>query len=301
MDAIEVSIVIIFLVLLIVIPVIIIIQIFERMKRQRLELRIEIINRQNSILEANPTITKPIERASFLLEHICKIILISLIPIIPIYIFLTNRSLASIFTKITIYFLLIGSSYFFAKAFRWYRYKKIFIKQLPDVIEMVIRSLRAGRTITDSIKTVGEENRGPVADQFRSITDQFELGRDFIAVVSDISNRLRIPEFTFFVIVLSVQQETGGNIIKILSSLVNMLRQRELMLLKIKALSAEGIFSAIFMLSLPLVVMGIFFLLRPEYISVLFTEPKGQYMLLGGAATEILGCLVIFRMVKIDV
>src|SRR3990167_3887106 len=296
MDAIEVSIVIIFLVLLIVIPVIIIIQIFERMKRQRLELRIEIINRQNSILEANPTITKPIERASFLREHIWKIILISLIPIIPIYIFLTNRSLASIFTKITIYFLLIGSSYFFAKAFRWYRYKKIFIKQLPDVIEMVILSLRAGRTITDSIKTVGEELKGPVAKQFRNIARQYELGKDFLNVVKDVSNRLKIPDFSFFVIVLGGQQETGGNIIKILTSLMVMLRQRRLMQLKIKALSSEGIFSAFLLVLLPFILMGIMRLIRPDYMDLLFTTPVGRQLLIIGGISELIGCIVIFRL-----
>ena len=286
--------------LIIFIPIVAVIQLLEKMKRQRLELRIKLISRQSTVVQGNlktqtPTAKTPSQ------SHVGKILFFVFLPIIPIYIVLTDHSVFSIFYKISFYFALIGIFYFLIKTVRTRRYRKLFIKELPSSIELLVRSLRAGRTITDSIKTVGEENRGPVADQFRNITDQFELGRDFISVVNDISSRLRIPEFTFFVIVLSVQQETGGNIIKILTSLVNMLRQRELMLMKIKALSAEGIFSAIFMLSLPLVVMGIFFLLRPEYISVLFTEPKGQYMLLGGAATEILGCLVIFRMVKIDV
>ena len=284
----------------IVVPVVAVFQVLEKIKRQRLEYRLKVISKQSSITKASHIAISQ-KRGPLPRMGLSRIVFFILFPLPAIYILFTASFFSSAIIWIAFYCATMGFLYYSFSTIRMRRYKKALIKDLPNSIDLVIRSLRAGRTITDSIKAVGDEGKGPVADQFRSIIDQTELGKDFIAVVNDISSKLHVPEFSFFVIVLSVQQETGGNIIKILGSLSNMLRQRELMRLKIRALSSEGIFSAFFMGSLPLIIVGLIELIRPEYLSILFTTRTGQYLLLCGIASEVLGCFIISRMVKIDV
>ena len=305
-----IAIVIIFLLLSVFIttPFIIIAIFREKARKQNLEDRIKIIGKlvkkpqnhnQNHSQNHNYQYQKTHEKKTKL--PISRIFIFFLIPIPPIFFLISAPSLSSAIMIVFCYLLLIIVIYFFIKKIKERRYRKSFINQLPNSIDLIIRSLRAGRTIIDSIRTVGEETKGPVADQFINIVDQVELGRDFISVVDDVSKRLNIPEFSFFVIVLSVQQETGGNIIKTLSSLANMLRQRQLMRLKIKTLSAEGVFSAFFMGSLPFLVGGLIMLMRPEYIMTLFYNPTGHKLLVAGFISEVLGCIVIAKMVQIDV
>lgn len=282
-------------------PYLIFAKIYNKVKRQQLEDRLNSINKQIKLQQNGAHSGRMQRKQRQQAISPGKMMLLVFIPLPPLLVIFVASSLYSAFISIVIYFVIIFSFYFLIQRIRRRRYTKAFIVALPNSIDLIIRSLRAGRTITDSIKTVGEETQGPVAEQFKNIVDQIELGKDFIKVVNEVSKKINIPEFSFFVIVLSVQQETGGNIIKTLSSLANMLRQRQLMRMKIKALSAEGIFSAFFMGSLPIAVAGIIQLIRPEYIALLLHTSGGQKVLIAAIISEIIGCLVIARMVQIDV
>ncbi len=303
MDPVTLIAIFLLITLLIILPYFGIIQFREKIKNQRLEARIKEINQQSNSRHASKAaqrhMNKKIESESP--SNIGKILLYFFIPIPPVLFLFMGDSFYSIFLCTIVYFLFIISLYFLVKKIGKARYRKSFIIQLPNSIDQVVRNLRAGRTISDSIRTVGTDTKGPVAEQFRNISDQVELGKDFIAVVNELSQDLQIPEFSFVVIVLSVQQETGGNIIKTLSSLANMLRRRHLMRMKIKTLASEGILSAVFMGSLPFLVAGLIMLIRPEYLTVLFSTPNGQHLLIAGLVSESMGCIVIAKMVYMDV
>jgi len=272
----------------------------DKAKIQQLVYRLKTINRLRALPQTvNALTTKKQEQESWV--NLRNIILYFVIPIPPLIMVLLSHSIFAMFVLVIVYFTIVASVYFCVIKVRKHRYNKAFNEQFPNAIELVIRNLRAGRTIIDSIRAAGEEIKGPVAEQFQSIVDQVELGKNFIQAVNDLSAELKVPDFTFFGIVLAVQQETGGNIIKTLGSLVNMLRGRQLMRLKIKALSAEGIISAIFMGSLPFVATGIIHLIQPDYFTILFTTSIGKKMLMLSILSEITGCLVIMRTLHIEV
>lgn len=289
----------IFVFSVVIIPYIVVMQLREKVRKQRLESRIQTLNKQNLLPSIKFTRRIIAKQESSLTLAKFFIYMMIILPIFSFSIFIESFSV--IISSAAVYLGVIIVGYFLIKKIRERHFKKAFINQFPNHIDQIIRNLRAGRTITDSIRAVSQETKGPISEQFRSIVDQVDLGKEFIFAVTDVSSQLRIPEFTFFVIVLSVQQETGGNIIKTLSSLANMLRRRQLMRLKIKSLSAEGIVSAFFMGSLPFIVAGVILLIRPEYLSVLFADPTGQNLLIAGVISELMGCVVIARMVHIDI
>ena len=271
----------------------------EKAKNQQLAYRLQIMNRFRVALSNHQPIIKKQTPPSWI--NMRNIFLYFIVPIPALFIILVSGSIPIMLSQIIIYFSIVFSIYFFSIKIRAHKYKKAFIEQFPNAIDLMIRNLRAGRTIIDSIKTAAEEMKGPVSWQLQSIYEQVELGRDFITVINDLSAELDIPEFTFFGIVLSVQQETGGNIIKTLNSLVTMLRGRHLMRLKIKALSAEGIMSAIIMSSLPFIVATIIFFIRPGYFDIMFIDPMGKKLLIASVLCELLGCLFIVRTLRIEV
>ncbi|OGT38557.1 MAG: hypothetical protein A3F11_04695 [Gammaproteobacteria bacterium RIFCSPHIGHO2_12_FULL_37_14] len=286
--------------LLIVGPFIGIMHLRDKARNQQLAYRLNTINRVRATPQNNKIpIIKKQDNASWIILR--NIILFFIIPIPALFMILLNDSIFFMFVQVSIYFGIIFVIYFSIIKIRENNYKKAFNDEFPNAIDQVIRNLRAGRTIIDSIKTAGEDIKGPVSEQFRSIVDQVGLGKDFILVINDLSAQLNIPEFTFFGIVLSVQQETGGNIIKTLSSLVTMLRGRHLMRLKVKALSSEGIMSAIVMGGLPFVAAGVIYLIRPDYFDVLFITSAGQKMLIISILCELIGCIVILRTLHIEV
>jgi tight adherence protein B len=117
----------------------------------------------------------------------------------------------------------------------------------------------------------------------------------------DTARRLDTPEFKFFVISLSVQRETGGNLAETLDNLGEILRRRLQMQLKIKAMSSEARASAYIIGSLPFVMFGILMIMSPAYIMVLFTDPRGMFIIGIGLTTMLLGVLVMAKMVKFEI
>ncbi|MEQ9360328.1 MAG: type II secretion system F family protein, partial [Rhodospirillales bacterium] len=115
------------------------------------------------------------------------------------------------------------------------------------------------------------------------------------------AHRLDIPEFKFFVVSLSVQQETGGNLAETLANLSDILRRRRQMKLKIKAMSSEAKASAMILGSLPFVMFCIIYLMNPDYESLLFTDPRGRLILGGGLVAMAMGVFVMSRMVRFEI
>ena len=171
----------------------------------------------------------------------------------------------------------------------------------PDAIDLMVRGLRSGLPVTECIKAVGRELPDPVGGEFRRITDEIKFGSKTAEALWATAHRLDIPEFKFFVVSLSVQQETGGNLAETLANLSDILRRRKQMRLKIKAMSSEAKASAMILGSLPFVMFCIIYAINPDYEAVLFTDPRGRLILGVGLAAMGAGILVMAKMVRFEI
>ncbi len=178
---------------------------------------------------------------------------------------------------------------------------KTFTGQFPDAIDLIVRGLKSGLPVTESISTVGQEMPDPVGLEFRHISDCVKFGQPLEEALWDTVRRLDTPEFKFFVISIAVQRETGGNLSEALGNLSVILRRRRQMGLKIKAMSSEAKASAIILGSLPFIMFGIIFAMNPGYEMMLFNDPRGQMMLGVGLGIMTVGVLVMNKMVKFEV
>jgi len=178
---------------------------------------------------------------------------------------------------------------------------KLFTAQFPDSIDLIVRGLKSGLPVTESIASVGQEMPDPVGREFRDISDRVKFGQPLDEALWDTARRLDTAEFKFFVISISVQRETGGNLSEALGNLSDILRKRRQMGLKIKAMSSEAKASAIILGSLPFIMFGIIFALNPEYEMALFVDPRGQMMLGTGLGIMSMGVLVMSKMIKFEI
>lgn len=181
------------------------------------------------------------------------------------------------------------------------RRKNKFIELFPEAIDLMVRGLKSGLPIGESIKNAGEEVADPVGIEMRRITDAVRLGTKLDQALWETADRLEIQDFKFFTVSLAIQSETGGNLAETLANLSSVLRGRRQLKLKIKAMSSEAKASAYIIGCLPFVVGFMIYLVNPEYIMKLFTDPRGHFMLGIGAAMFMVGGGVMFKMVKFEI
>jgi tight adherence protein B len=178
---------------------------------------------------------------------------------------------------------------------------KMFERQLPEALELVSRALRAGHAFSVGLKLVGDEAADPIGIEFRRVFDEVSMGVALPQALQNMTDRLDCVDLRFFVTSVLVQRETGGNLAEIIDSLAGMIRKRFELKLKVKALSAEGRFSAVLLFALPLVVGGTLYKMNPEYMLTLFTDPMGQKMVMVGSFLMVTGAIIMKRMVAIKV
>lgn len=175
-----------------------------------------------------------------------------------------------------------------------------FTAQFPEAIDLIVRGLKAGLPVTESIYAVSQEMEDPIANEFKAITDEIRFGKTIDEALWQASEKLDTPEFKFFVICISVQQETGGNLSETLGNLSSILRGRAQLKLKIKAMSSEGRASAMIIGALPFIMCGLISIMNYEYMSVMFTDPRGQLGLLGGVIWMSIGIFIISKMINFE-
>jgi tight adherence protein B len=176
-----------------------------------------------------------------------------------------------------------------------------FTASFPDAIELMVRGLRSGLPITETLGIVASEVPGPVGVEFRMVSDKMKIGRTMEAALQDTADRLGTPEFQFFVITLAIQRETGGNLAETLSNLADVLRKRAQMKLKIRAMSSESKASAYIVGSLPYIVFGLVYLINPKYMAGFFTDPRLIVAGIGGVIWMSIGALVMAKMVSFEI
>jgi tight adherence protein B len=176
-----------------------------------------------------------------------------------------------------------------------------FIGLFPEAIDLMVRALRAGLPVTEAIINAGQEIGDPVGVEFRGIEAGMRLGRDLDSLLWDIAKRITAPEFRFFIIALSVQRETGGNLAETLNNLSDVLRRRRAMRAKARAMASEARASTMILGSLPILVSIILSITSPTYIAPLFTDVRGL-ILVGVAVTMLLtGIGVMVKMAKFEI
>lgn len=176
-----------------------------------------------------------------------------------------------------------------------------FNNNFPDAIELMVRGLRSGLPITETLGIVAGEIVGPVGVEFRMVSDKMKIGRTMEAALQETADRLGTPEFQFFVITLAIQRETGGNLAETLSNLADVLRKRAQMKLKIRAMSSESKASAYIVGSLPFMVFGLVWMMNPGYMGKFFTDERLMVAGLGGMVWMAIGGGIMAKMVNFEI
>ena len=176
-----------------------------------------------------------------------------------------------------------------------------FTTKLPDAIELLVRGLRSGLPVSETLSVVASEVPGPVGVEFRSVVERIRIGRTMEESLQETADRLGTAEFQFFVITLAIQRETGGNLAETLSNLSDVLRKRAQMKLKIRAMSSESKASAYIVGCLPFMVFGMIYWINPEYIGGFFTEERLIVAGLGGMVWMSIGAFIMAKMVSFEI
>lgn len=176
-----------------------------------------------------------------------------------------------------------------------------FTQHFPDAIDLLVRGLRSGLPVTETLQVVAKEIPGPVGEEFKLVTERIKIGRSMEDALQESANRLQTPEFSFFCITLAIQRETGGNLAETLSNLGAVLRSRAQMKLKIRALSSESKASAYIVGSLPFLVFIMIWWVNPEYLAGFFTEERLMIAGLGGLLWMSIGVFIMAKMVSFEI
>jgi tight adherence protein B len=176
-----------------------------------------------------------------------------------------------------------------------------FTGQFAEALDTIVRGIRSGLPLGECLNMVGREMGDPIGNEFRLVTEGQKIGLSLQEALARAVDRLPTPELRYFSIVIAIQQQTGGNLAETLAKLSDVLRARKRMRDKVQAYASEARASAYIIGSLPLVVTILLALVAPAYIGLLFTTDVGKTILAVGSVTELVGLLVMRRMVNFDI
>ena len=175
---------------------------------------------------------------------------------------------------------------------------KKFTEAFPDAMDIVVRGIKSGLPVHDSLRVIGKEAPEPLASQFSRLVESIGMGMTIDQALEKMYDEMPTAEVRFFAIVLAIQAKTGGNLAEALGNLSTVIRSRKLMREKVKALSAEAVASAAIIGCLPPAVAILIFITAPDYMGPLFTDPRGRVMLMIGAFWMTLGVLSMRKMIN---
>jgi tight adherence protein B len=178
------------------------------------------------------------------------------------------------------------------------RRRSKFLAELANALELVVRGVKSGLPFNECLATIARESPEPLASEFREVVEQQRVGVSLSEALHRLALRMPLSEVRFLTIVISIQQQAGGNLSESLGNLAGVLRDRFRLRMKVKALSAEAKASAIVLASLPPGVMFMVYGASPDYIAPLFSSRAGHLMLLVGAIWMLLGILVMRKMIN---
>ena len=184
--------------------------------------------------------------------------------------------------------------------FKRKRYQSAYLDELPNAVEAIVRGVKAGMPLNDSIRLVAREVKEPVRSEFVRVLEQQSIGKNMAEAVEVLFERVPLPEVNFFIVVINVQQQAGGNLSEALSNLAVVLRNRKKMKAKVKAMSSEAKASAMIIGALPVFVIGSVSVVSPTYLAPLFTTSGGMICLGIAAVMMMTGAFVMNRMIQFE-
>lgn len=176
-----------------------------------------------------------------------------------------------------------------------------FLALLPEAVDLMVRTVKSGLPVAEAIALAGRDMAAPAGEEFRRVNDNMRVGRSLEEALGESARRLNIPEFDFLVISLSLQRETGGNIAETLTNLSTMLRRRQTMKLKVRALSSEARASAWIVGLLPFGLFAVLMVVNQPYVLPLFDDPRGVVLIAGGLISQFAGVLVMRTMSRFEI
>jgi tight adherence protein B len=176
-----------------------------------------------------------------------------------------------------------------------------FEKNFPEAIDLLSRAIRAGHAVTAGLEMMSKETPQPVAGEFRIVFEENNFGLPLRDALHNLTERVPLVDVRFFVTGLVVQKETGGNLVELLENLAAVIRERFKIRGEVRTKTAQGRFTAAILIALPPTFLLITRAVNPEYVHVLFADPLGRTMLGVGAFLQIVGSLIIWKIVNIEV
>lgn len=178
---------------------------------------------------------------------------------------------------------------------------KAFQEQLPDALDLMARALKAGHAFSGGLMMVAEEFPDPIGPEFAKTIDEINFGIGVNEAMKNIAERIDVPDLRFFTLAVIIQRETGGNLAEIFERIAHIIRERFKLFGKVRALSAEGKYSAIILIALPIVVAVYISIVNPPYMALLYRDPMGVKMVCVAIGLMITGAFVMRRMINIKV
>ncbi len=180
-------------------------------------------------------------------------------------------------------------------------YYSKFQEQLPEALDLLARAVRSGHAVTSGLEMISQEMTTPIKAEFSEVNDEVKLGLTLKEALDNLCERVPSMDVRFFAIAILLQKETGGNIAEILDNISRLLRERVQFARQVKALTAEGRYSAGVLISLPILMFIYIYFANYEYVSTLWTEKIGHYMLFGAIVMQLIGAWIIKKIVTIEI
>jgi tight adherence protein B len=180
------------------------------------------------------------------------------------------------------------------------RFQAAYLDELPNAVEAIVRGVKSGLPLNDSMRVVAKEVKEPVKSEFQRVLDQQAVGKSMAEAVNVLYDRVPLPEVNFFIVVITVQQQAGGNLSEALGNLARVLRNRKKMKQKVKAMSSEAKASAGIVGSLPFIVATLVSLTTPGYLLPLVQTQIGMIWLGIAVILMATGLFIMSRMVQFD-
>ena len=207
---------------------------------------------------------------------------------------------------VNIYVAPVGAGLLFSMPFVWLWWKrnarlKKFASQLPEAMELVARALRAGHSLAAGLQVVAGESPEPIAKEFGRVYEEQNLGVSLEDALGHMCERVPNLDLRFFVTSVNIQRQTGGDLAEILDRIGHVIRERFKILGQVKALTAEGRLSGLVLIAMPIGLFLMMLHMKPDYVSLLWTDPMGIKMSIGAIILMLIGSYAIKKIVDIKV
>ena len=176
-----------------------------------------------------------------------------------------------------------------------------FLDEFPNALDLITRSIRSGLPLNDAVRLVAGEAREPVKSEFRRVVEAQQVGLSMTDACARMNNHMPLQEVNFFSIVIAIQAQAGGNLSEALGNLARVLRERKKMKAKVTALSMEAKASAVIIGALPFIVATLVYLTSPQYMIILFTDPRGHLILGAAGIWMSFGIYIMRNMVNFEI